>query len=174
MAACCKSREGPPARAPALMGADGVRIPGIQMVVRHGKHHWQVMHAKKYLGYFSEFDDALQAKATEMGITSAALKNKYMESMKSMKSDDEPKQFKGITRIVRNGKPSWQSQDPTTSEYLGIADTYAGAAALLKDHHGEAPAVRPRKRWYPRSRQVEHFKVCRISTPTSMDTNSAI
>ena len=53
------------------------------------------MHAKKYLGYFSEFDDALQAKATAMGIASAALKNKYMESMKSMKSDDEPKQFKG-------------------------------------------------------------------------------
>ena len=89
-------------------------------------------------GYFSEFDDALQAKATEMGITAAALKN--MESMKSMKSDDEPKQFKGLTRIVWKGKPSWQAQEPTTCEYLGIADTYAGAAALLKDHHGEAPS----------------------------------
>ena len=96
LAACCKSREGPPARAPALMGADGVRIPGIQMVVRHGKHHWQVMHAKKYLGYFSEFDDALQAKSTEMVITSAALKNNYTESMQSMKSDDEPPQFRGL------------------------------------------------------------------------------
>ena len=94
------------------------------------------MHAKKYLGFFSEFDDALKVKAKAMGMTSAALTNKYMQSTRSMESD-EPQQFKGITRIQRGGKTWWQAQDTTSCEYIGTADTAAGAAALLKAHHGK-------------------------------------
>ena len=139
------------------MAESKVHIPGIQEIVRNGKHNWQVMHAKKYLGFFSTFGDALKAKAKAMGMTSAALTNKYMQSSKSMESD-EPQKFKGITRVKRGGKTWWQAQDTVSSEYLGTADTAAGAAALLEAHHGEAPAQRPRSQWYPRDRQVEHFK----------------
>ena len=67
------------------VGDRHVRIPGIQQIDRNGKRHEQVMHAKKYLGFFSTFGDALEAKATEMGMTSATLKHKYMMSSKSSK-----------------------------------------------------------------------------------------
>ena len=139
------------------MAESKVRIPGIQELVRHGKSSWQVMHAKTYLGFFSTFGDAVKAKANAMDMTSAALTKQYMKSSKSSKSD-EPQKFKGITRIKRRGKTFWQAQDTVSREYLGLADTAAGAAALLEAHHGEAPAQRPRNQWYLRDRQVEHFK----------------
>ena len=71
---------------------------------------------------------------------------------------EEPAMYKGITRIKRAGKLWWQAQDTTNKQYIGIADTVAGATALLESHHGEAPAQRARNQWYSRDRQVEHFK----------------
>ena len=140
------------------MAESEVHIPGIQKICRNDKIYWQVMHAKKYLGFFSAFDDALKAKADAMGMTSAALTKKYMKSLKSPESDD-PAEFRGITRIMRAGKLWWQAQDTVSREYIGTADTAAGAASLLEDHHGEAPARRPRNQWYSRARQIEHFKI---------------
>lgn len=144
------------------MGDSDVRIPGIQKVDRRGKRHWQVMHAKKYFGFFSAFDDALQVKAKAMGLTAADLKRRYMKSSTSCQEPveykEEPAMYKGITRIKRAGKLWWQAQDTTNKQYIGIADTVAGATALLESHHGEAPAQRARNQWYSRDRQVEHFK----------------
>jgi hypothetical protein len=71
---------------------------------------------------------------------------------------EEPAMYKGIARIKRAGKLWWQAQDTTNKQYIGIADTVAGATALLESHHGEAPAQRARNQWYSRDRQVEHFK----------------
>ena len=141
------------------MADDKVHIPGVQEVVRNGKQNWQVMHAFKYLGFFSAFDDALKAKAQAMGMTSAQLTKMHMKSSTSQKSQtDSPQKCKGITRIIRGGRTLWQAQDTTNCAYIGTSDSAAGAAALLKAHHGESPVKRPRNQWYPRDRQVDHFK----------------
>ena len=106
------------------MADDKVHIPGVQEVVRNGKQNWQVMHAKKYHGFFPASDDALKAKDKAMGMAPATLKSKYMKSSRSGKSD-EPQQFKGLTQIKRGDKCLWQVQDTVTHEYLGIVDTVA-------------------------------------------------
>ena len=114
------------------MADDKVHIPGVQEVVRNGKQNWQVMHAKKYLGFFSAFDDALKAKAQAMGMTSAQLTKMHMKSSKSQKSQtDSPQKCKGITRIIRGGRTMWQAQDTTNCAYIGTSDSAAGAAACL-------------------------------------------
>ena len=139
------------------MADSKIHIPGIQEVARNGKQNWQVMHAKKYLGFFSAYDDALKAKAQAMGMTAAQLTRSRLKSSKSNESES-PQKCKGITRINRGGKTWWQAQDTTNCEYIGTSDSAAGAAALLKAHHGESPVKRPRNQWYPRDRQIDHFK----------------
>jgi hypothetical protein len=144
------------------MGDSDVRIPGYRKLIGGASVIGKFMHAKKYFGFFSAFYDALQVKAKAMGLTAADLKRRYMKSSTSCQEPveykEEPAMYKGITRIKRAGKLWWQAQDTTNKQYIGIADTVAGATALLESHHGEAPAQRARNQWYSRDRQVEHFK----------------
>ena len=131
-----------------------IKIPGIQQLVRNGTTKWQVYHNKVYLGYFSTFDEAVQAKADAMEIQPKMLRSMSDQSNKVV---EEPSKYKGITKISRNGIVYWQAY--SGRKYLGCSKSLSSAVTMVGAYEGEKPEERPRRDWYGLERQVEHFRV---------------
>ena len=143
------------------------KVVGISELIRGGKTRFQVSHAGKYIGFFSSFKAAQEAKAKA---TEQTIKRKTNAPLKTSK-------FHGV---VKRASGRYQAQvydsNSQTMQYVGVADSAEDAADIVVQHAGVASRVHLKAKKHKRfnaEEMVERFKIF-LDIYTDTDGSPAI